>query len=518
MTTILLLTSLWISPLAMSQNAVRQNSIVPQVSLGHSAVLSGQTSELYLLLQLDGLAQSQRGVRQKLNLALVIDRSGSMNERGKMRYAKLAARQLIESMASDDLLSIVAYDHQVNVMRKARPMSDKTLALQTIDRISPRGATNLAGGMVVGVTQAHKKFDPRRINRVILLSDGLTNQGVTARTEIAHLAQLAAQKGVTVTTLGMGLDYDEDLMQAIAQKGAGRYYYVQKPAQLAGIFREELNVMTTTIARDIRVLFHHDAVVKKVEVVGFPVVQTATLTTVQQKGLFAGEKRELLMRLSIDAKSEGPLSLGWIELQYNDLLHKHPVKFHQAITLQASADAQQVKASANPKVLAQAALLDAERQSLEAVRLYEAGNKQAARQRTRALAQQLSAQNAQWQDVKVKKKIDALILAQAQMDEADRGGSQRQLYIKKAKWISSLGTRGKSKGGGIGSYILEPGDNGTRVKEVQSALQKIGLYQGPIDGQYTDALEQAVRAYQSRERLDVDGVVGPMTLTRLGLY
>lgn len=493
-------------------------AVQSRISLGQKLVNANKASEVAVLVELKGAAQQAASQRQKLNLALVIDRSGSMSDQGKLDYAKQAARNLILAMQPDDTLSVVEYDNSITVLRKAAPLKNKHAVLRAISRLQPRGGTNLAGGMVTGLHQVLNRFDPNRINRVMLLSDGLANEGVTDPRQIANLAAMSRQKGVSITSLGLGQEYNEDLMQAIAERGSGRYYYIEKAEQLATVFNQELKVMTTTVARNIALQFRQSKQVKSVEIIGYNSTQQGAVTRLNQQGLYANESREVLLKIKLNAPASGQLELGLMRLSYLDLQNNTTQSFSQKLSVNASDDALAVQASINSKIAARAALLDAEQQHLAAVKQYEAGNKAQAKRSTAALSQQLQQQNKVWKDVRIKKKIDALNLAASQMDQADRGVTQRNLYLKKAKWIGSLGSRGRSKGGSLGSYMMQRGDNGPRVKELQSALKKAGLYKGKIDGQYSEALEQAVMDYQQQQQLDVDGVVGPMTLTRLKMY
>src|SRR6185312_14573946 len=202
------------------------------------------------------------------------DRSGSMSDAGKIDYLKRAAKLAVDRLGENDTLSIVEYDDQITLMRAAARVGDTSEIKRKIDELEPRGSTNLTGGMMRGVEEVRHAMEGTAsrdgtITRVILMSDGLANTGVTNPTEIARLVRDAKHDGVRVSAIGLGRDYDEDLMQAIAENGGGRYYYVESPTQIARMFQEELATLFETCASDMDIRFQGSAIVRKVEVVGY---------------------------------------------------------------------------------------------------------------------------------------------------------------------------------------------------------------------------------------------------------
>jgi Ca-activated chloride channel family protein len=189
-----------------------------------------------------------------------------------------------------------------------------------IDELAPRTYTNLAGGLELSVHEAFRSvkrlsLSRETLSRVILLSDGLTNTGLTDHDGVARLAVAARMKGVRVSTIGR--DYDEDLMQAIAEAGGGRYHYVESPLQLAGIFEEELKSAFATRARDVHLAFRGSAVVKRAELIGFAVSDGPNVSA-DWPDFYAGETRTVLLRLKVDARAEGPLDLGRFDMAWRD--------------------------------------------------------------------------------------------------------------------------------------------------------------------------------------------------------
>lgn len=189
--------------------------------------------------------------RAPVNLALVLDRSGSM--RGdKLRYVQDAARYVLDTLEQRDRAAVVAYDDQVTTVAPSTHVTPERRGemQERVRALRPGGQTDLGGGWLRGCDEvaAHQNHDS--LNRVLLLTDGLANKGITDLEELGHHARELRKRGVSTSTFGVGLDFNEHLLEAIAEEGGGNFHYIQRPEEIPGVFRGELGELLTVVARE----------------------------------------------------------------------------------------------------------------------------------------------------------------------------------------------------------------------------------------------------------------------------
>jgi Ca-activated chloride channel family protein len=196
--------------------------------------------------------EGPRPPRRPLNLSLVIDRSGSMAGE-PLKQAIKAAEALVERLEPDDVLSVVVYDDHVDTVLEPQHVGDKDSIRQRIRKVRAGGCTNLSAGWLKGCEHVLAQRDGGTINRVLLLTDGLANQGVTKADVLIKTAREKAEAGVVTTTLGFGSKFDEDLLIGMARAAGGNFYFIQTPDDAASVFEIEAESLAVLAAQNLTV-------------------------------------------------------------------------------------------------------------------------------------------------------------------------------------------------------------------------------------------------------------------------
>jgi Ca-activated chloride channel family protein len=335
-----------------------------------------QPAERYLRVQVTAPDSPNTASRLPLNLALIIDRSGSMAG-SKLDKAKEAAIFCLRNLTAADRAAIIAYDDEVRVVAASQILTPetKTRMISEVRTIHSGGSTNLGGGWLTGAQEvANHQHEANYLNRAILLSDGLANVGITEPDELAHHAAELRQRGVSTTTMGIGADFNEDLLEQMAIKGAGHFYFIEDARQIPDFLHRELGEVLSTCARRVTLELELPPGVEVRLLNTFESDRVGGVLRVRLDDMIAGESRSLIFKLTVPAGVVGNRVPLGVALSYNDVEsgETRTVRSDEAVLVYADAAACAAE-TPNATVVEDAALLEVARAREEALRYDAAG-------------------------------------------------------------------------------------------------------------------------------------------------
>jgi Ca-activated chloride channel family protein len=342
----------------------------------HGAIVTQQPMTLDVLVRITPPAVTLKADRVPLNLSLVIDRSGSMQGQ-KMHYAREAARFAVENLLPCDRISIVLFDDRIETLVPSTLATDKNALLEKLRHVHSRGSTALHAGWVESGVQVSQYLNPAQLNRVIVLSDGLANVGETRPDAIASDVHGLAQRGVSTTTLGIGDDYSEDLLAAMARSGDGNFFHIESAEQLPTIFETELSGLAATLGQRVSLGVKPGNGVTVMDVLN-DFDQTDT-RRYKLPNLMVGSPIQVVVRLQVPALSQNS-ELMQVRLAWDDAEQPGRQVLQAGLELPLVSAEQFSDFPANESVQEQVALLMAARARREAIQFSDRGDFASARQ------------------------------------------------------------------------------------------------------------------------------------------
>ncbi|MBK8251950.1 MAG: VWA domain-containing protein [Polyangiaceae bacterium] len=306
-------------------------------------VLAEKPGEVVVRVHVKGKARNT-DKRPPINLALVVDTSGSMEGKA-MDDARAASLALVSSLSEGDRLALVVFHSTTEVLVPATILNKQTMGeiREKISAMKASGTTDLGGGLAAGLNEVRKYLTGDGINRVVLLGDGIPND----KSPLPSLAQSAATQHITITSLGLGLDYDETLMSQIALTSGGKYHFINDSAKVAKVFTDEVLRLKAVSARGAVVQFKPGPGVAIKEVIGLPSQPIGNGAQVILGDLSEGDERDVLIRLTTPPRNAGAV----VELLDAEVSLTHPqapgrrISERAFISVKATADASEIEKS-----------------------------------------------------------------------------------------------------------------------------------------------------------------------------
>lgn len=350
---------------------------------------SGAQQVAYLMVEAQAPAAS---ITVPLNFCFVLDRSGSMQKGGKLRAMKDATNRVIDSLTAQDIVSIVLFDDTVEVLVPATAATDSEALKAAVERIEEAGGTAMSGGLAAGQAELRKNVGPDRVSAMLLLTDGQT-WGDEDRCR--QLARDMAAESMAITALGLGDEWNEKLLDDLADTTGGLSDYIKDPALTTTYFQRAVRAAQGTVAQDARLLLRlvRDVTPRAVHRVT-PVISNLGYqpigeneVAVRMGNIEAGEGASVIVELAVPARAEGSFRVAQAELHYTPVGAQGEQVLKQDVLLAFSASAEAPQY--DPRVMNLVEKVTAFKLQTRALSEAEAGNLAGATQKLRAAATRL---------------------------------------------------------------------------------------------------------------------------------
>ncbi len=317
--------------------SMNQEPVLPQPYLTDNGILrvSGQLNQNKVLQGSDGLIgfnltlqaentfAEEKITANNIDMVIVLDRSGSMKGR-KITDARQAVRQLLSRLSAADRFALVTYSDGVRIdsgLLKVTPNNRRNMEL-AVSGIQVGGGTNLGAGLQAGIDLLESSQRGTNAARIILISDGLANKGITDARTLSSMAGIAVEKEFAVSTVGVGIEFNEYLMSAIADQGTGSYYYLENPEAFAEVFQKEFNATRMSVVSNLKIQIPLKDGISLVNAAGYPIRIQDGYAVFHPGSLRSGQTRKIYLTLRVPTLNQKDFELDDIKIGYQ---HNHAV-------------------------------------------------------------------------------------------------------------------------------------------------------------------------------------------------
>lgn len=355
-------------------DSIKTQKVRVESALATPVMEAGRTQNAYLRVSLTGYEMPDLAARAPLNVALVLDQSSSMSG-DKIERAKEAAILAVSKLSAKDVVSIVTYDSTVNVLVPATRVNDKSRLYDAIESIRAAGSTALFAGTSKGAFEVRKFLDRERVNRVVLLSDGMANIGPDSPSALGQLGKSLAKEGMSVSTIGLGLGYNEDLMTQLANYSDGNHEFVENSADLARVFDREFGEAMSVVAQNVKIEIICDEGIRPIRIVGRDgtIIGNRVVTSMNQ--LYSAQQNYVVLEVAVPATDEGrQRKVADVRVTYDNMANQQSEIARNKVAVSFSGSAERVKESIDKVVYEAAVEQVANVQAEEAVELRDKGD------------------------------------------------------------------------------------------------------------------------------------------------
>lgn len=403
---------------------------------GNAWVLQNNPGEIYLYINIQSGQPATEQPRVPLNISLVLDRSGSM-EGEKIDYARRAAKFLVDQLSQDDYLSLVNYDDRVEVTSPSQPVKNKEALKHAIDKITDRGSTNLSGGMLEGYSQAKQTRKDGYVNRVLLLTDGLANDGITDPLELKRLVEKKYNaEGIALSTFGLGADYNEDLLTMLAESGRANYYFIDSADKIPALFARELKGLLSVVAQNALAQISIPEGMQCEKVYGYPFEVKNGQVQVRFNDIYANDEKAILIRLTSKTPAQKDLRFK-CTLSYIDAQKFDPVNLEKQVTIKVTDNKTLIEKGQDSTVQEMLALFESTEQFDEMMARVDKGDYDAARSSGKAAVAVLKQKEQLYKSPKLKEQFNKMSSYLNNIDSVKTmEAGERKLFQKSNKSVN----------------------------------------------------------------------------------
>ena len=351
------------------------------VNVSNPTMMSDKENETnYIRIALTGFTLPDAEQRPPVNVAIVIDNSGSM--RGdKIIQARKAAIAAVERLDDRDIVAVVLYNSNVHVLVPATRASDRKSIIKKIETVKVTGSTALFAGVSKGAAEVRKFMDTDAVNRVILLSDGQANVGPKSPRELERLGASLVKEGISVSTLGLGLGYNEDLMSRLASAGSGNHIFVEEAEDLIAVFNNEFKDLMSVVATEFEIVAEVHPSVRPVRVLGTKANISGQTVQIPLSQLYSRQQRYFVLEVEVDSEESGQsIPLVDVSVSYQNMFSKTRDQLTSQVAVRFSDDVQQVADDRDLETYAYCTVQVANENNIRATALRDAGQVEEAKQ------------------------------------------------------------------------------------------------------------------------------------------
>jgi len=415
-------------------------------TLDRTAVMQGQDGLVRMELMIEGRESSDVALpRIPTDLVVVLDRSGSMTGR-KIADARAAIHHLIARLGPEDRFALVPFSNRAAT---AIPLSHATPTAtdgwnRIVDSIEAGGGTNMATGLRLGLRTIETARELSRAPRVILISDGLAAE---THAELRNEAARAARGEFTLSTIGVGADFDETLMSMLADAGTGNYFYLEDTRHLSDVFAAEFETARETVASGLSVTLAPADGVEVVEAAGYPLTHRGREATFHPGALFANQKRSIWVTFRFPTDRPVERELGEVRVTYREGTEHAQLRLDDFPRVACVADENDFYASLDTDAWARSVAVEGYGRLRQNVAQHvKSGRPEEAKREIADFQSRYRALNAVMAAPEVAASIGAADELIAELDDAFTGPDQAKKQNSLSKTLHSEGALGRRAG------------------------------------------------------------------------